>query len=268
MQKFLNSIYKNILDIIFPIHCFGCGKNREDLLARDRWICPDCLLKINLRKEQVCPFCEKESEGGKTHFKCRDETSLDGLWVAAHYDKLVEKAVHDFKFKFFRGISHPLSGMMEKSLFEAEEFGDFQDMLLISSAKEDEEGIYMDEERNKKVETVMIPVPLHKRRYNWRGFNQSALIAQGVSDRLGIAVREDILMRVKNTKPQSKTSDGEERRKNIDNAFDCARPEEIKNKNVILLDDICTTSSTLNECAKELKKAGAKSVWGLVVARR
>jgi len=268
MRNFFISICEYFLDIIFPIRCFKCGKNWEDLPARERWICSECLSKINFRKEQVCPLCEKESEGGKVHFFCRDKTFLDGLWVAAHYDKLVEKTVHDFKFKFFRDIYFPLSEIIGKSVLEAEEFGDFQDMLLIDFAKEDEEGIYTDEERNQKEETVMIPVPLHKRRYNWRGFNQSALLARGIADKFGVMVREDILVRVKNTKPQSKTVNGEERKKNIGDAFCCTRSEEVKNKNIIVVDDICTTSATLNECAKELKKAGARSVWGVVVARR
>jgi ComF family protein len=268
MQKLFAKFSEYFLDMIFPIQCLGCGKNREDLSARERWICPDCFLKANLRSVQVCPACEKESEGGKTHYACRNKIFLDGLWASVHYDTFIEKAVHDLKFNFIKDISYPLSEIMIKSILETPEYGDFQDMMLVNFSKDEEEGIYSDEMKNKKAETILIPVPLHKRRYNWRGFNQSFLLSKNIGEKFNLPVRQDVMFRVKNTKPQSKTKSEEERRKNIDNAFSCSKPEEVKSNNIILIDDVCTTSSTLNECAKELKKSGAKSVWGLVVARR
>ncbi|MFA7169544.1 MAG: ComF family protein [Candidatus Paceibacterota bacterium] len=268
MQKIFVSIREYFFDMIFPIRCLGCGKNRENLPARERWICPDCLSKINLHREQVCPFCEKESEGGKTHYACRGKIFLDGLWVATYYDKFIEKAVHDFKFNFIKDLAHPLSGLMVESILEAEEFGDCQDIMLVNFSKDEENGIYLDETRNKKIETVLVPVPLHRRRYNWRGFNQSALLSKNLAEKLGLFVDESVFSRIKNTKPQSKTGGEEARRKNIDGAFSCVKPEAVKNRNIVLVDDLCTTSATLNECAKELKKSGAKNVWGLVVARR
>lgn len=270
MRKILADAGGYFLDMIFPVYCLGCGINREDLPAPRRWICPECLEKINLRKEQSCPACEKESEGGKTHYSCRNMIFLDGLWASAYYSEseLVEKAVHGLKFDFFREISQPLAGIMSKSIMEAEEFGDFQDMILSSFSKENEEDIYEDEEKNGKTAAVLVPVPLHKKRYNWRGFNQSSLLAGHIGGKFNIPVCEDILARVKNTKPQSQTSGSEERRINISDAFYCISPARAKGKNIILVDDICTTCATLNECAKELKAAGAKNVWGLVVARR
>lgn len=268
MQKLFSKAREYFLDMIFPIHCLKCGKNCEDLLAKERWICPDCLSSINVRKEQVCPVCEKESDGGKTHFACRDKTFLDGLWACAYYDNLIEKAVHDFKFNFVRDLSYPLSQIMIKSILETPEFGDFQDLVLVNFSKDEEEGIYSDEEKNKKPETILLPVPLHRKRYNWRGFNQSLLLAKNISERFSLPLQENVLFRVKNTKPQSKTRSEEERRKNINSAFLCPDESFVKNKNFILVDDVCTTSATLNECVKELKRNGAKNVWGLVVARR
>lgn len=268
MQKFLVQTFEYFLDMIFPIECLGCGKNREELPARDRWICPECLLKVNFRSEQVCPFCEQESEGGKTHYICRDRIFLDGLWAACYYDAFIEKAVHNFKFNFISNISFTLSSMMIKSILDTPEFGDMQDLIFSEKSKDEEVGIYIDEEKNQKAETILVPVPLHRKRYNWRGFNQSILLSKIIADKFGLPVWDNILRRIKNTKPQSMTKNEEERRKNISCAFFCPQLQELKHKNVILVDDICTTSATLNECAKELKKAGAKSVWGLVVARR
>ena len=254
--------------MIFPVECLGCGKNHEDLPAHARWICPACTEKISLKTEQTCPYCEKASEGGETHRACRGKTRLDGLWAACHYDGFVERAIYEYKFNFIRDISYPLGEIMAKSVREAPEFGEFQEMTMINRAKEEEEGLYVDEVRNERRKAVIVPVPLHKKRYNWRGFNQSYLLSKKLGEGFGLPVREDLLMRAKNTKPQSKTKSGEERWRNIDRAFTCPHPEEAEGKDVILVDDICTTSATLSECAKELKAAGARHVWGLVVARR
>jgi predicted amidophosphoribosyltransferase len=231
-------IFDYFLDMIFPVYCLGCGKNREDLPARERWICPDCLVKINLRAQQVCPVCEKESEGGETHSSCCGKIFLDGLWAAAYYDGFMEKAVHGLKFSFLKDISFSLSEIMIKSILEAPEFGDFQDIILANFSKEEEDGIYLDENRNQKTETVLIPVPLHRKRHNWRGFNQSFLLSKNIGERFSLPVREDILYRTKNTKPQSKTGSEEERRKNIDGAFSCPDADKVKDKNIILVDDI------------------------------
>lgn len=268
MQKIFTQTFEYFLDLLFPIHCLGCGKNREELAARERWICPDCLAKIAPRGEQVCPKCKELSEGGKTHRFCRDDNFLDGLWAAAYYNDFFKRAVHDFKFKFIKDISYPLSELVIKSILETQEYGDFQNIVLVNFSKDEEEGIYLDEDKNRKTETILIPVPLHRKRYAERGFNQSYLLAKNIGERFSLPVREDVLSRTKNTKPQSKTINQEERWKNIASAFRCAKPEEVKGKNIVIVDDICTTSATLDECAKELKKSGAKKVWGLVVARK
>ncbi|MDD3006644.1 MAG: ComF family protein [Candidatus Pacebacteria bacterium] len=268
MQKIFAKTFEYFLDLIFPIHCLGCGKNREELAARERWICPDCFLKIMPRGEQVCPKCKEASEGGRTHSFCRGDNFLDGLWAAVYYDEFFERAVHDFKFKFIKEISYPLSELMVRSILETQEFGEFQDIVLVNYAKDEEEGIYSDEQKNVKAETILIPVPLHPKRYAMRGFNQSFLLAKNIGEKFALPVREDILSRTKNTKPQSKTSNKEERYKNIESAFLCRKPDEVKGINIIVVDDICTTSATLNECAKELKRCGAKNVWGWVVARK
>ncbi|MFA6896973.1 MAG: ComF family protein [Patescibacteria group bacterium] len=268
MQKIISQTFGYFLDLIFPIRCLGCGKNREDLASRERWICPDCFAKIVPRNEQVCPACKEASEGGRTHGFCRETSSLDGLWAAAYYDDFFEKAVHDFKFKFIRDISFPLSELMIKSILETPEFDDLQDVVLANYSKDEEEGLYLDEKKNAKTETILIPVPLHRKRYAERGFNQSYLLAKNIGERFSLPVREDVLLRTKNTKPQSKTANQAERWRNIAGAFHCAKPEEVSGKNIVVVDDICTTSATLDECAKELKKSGAKKVWGLVVARK
>lgn len=263
-----------ILDIFFPIQCLGCGIELENLEPRERWVCPECLKKIKTRKDQVCPVCEQFSEEGRTHYRCKKETALDGLWVATEYKyEVVSEAIHKFKFNFVQNISFSLSEILIKSILEVEEYGDFQDLVLTNFSQESgEKNVYVEEEKNKKTETVIVPVPLHKKRYNWRGFNQAFLLSEYIADKFDLDICGSLLFRKRNTKPQTKIKSMKERKENIKGAFFISEYLDaknlIKNNNVIIVDDVCTTSSTLGECAKELKKAGAKNVWGLVVARR
>jgi ComF family protein len=263
--------FKNLLlDILFPIQCLGCGMEFEKLEPKERWICESCLSKIETIKDQVCPVCEKLSDGGKTHHNCQKDTSLNGLWVATEYNyKIVAEAIHKLKFNFIKDISFPLSEIIARSVLEVGEFGDFHDLLMANFSQEsEEEKIYIEKEKNKKAETVLIPVPLHKRRYSWRGFNQAFLLSEYIAWRFNLTGRENVIMRKRNTTPQTKIKSVEERKRNIKGAFCCHNKELVEDKNIIVVDDVCTTLSTLNECAEELKKAGVKNVWGLVVARR
>ena len=278
-MKCFSSSINFILDILFPIKCLGCGGEFENREPKERWICEDCLDKIIIRKEQVCPVCEKASEGGKTCYHCRKKTSLDGLWVASEYsDALLSQAVHKFKFNFVRDLSYPLGKIILKSVLEQEEFSDFQDLLFARAAQ----NLESDENKSfsnsaKLFQTIIIPVPLHWRRYNWRGFNQSELLANEIAKKSNLEVNNKLLIRRRNTKPQTKIKSMSERRKNIKGAFKIdivgmgLKPiptELLKNKNIIIVDDVCTTLATLNECALVIKKAGAKKVWGVAAARR
>ncbi len=113
---------------------------------------------------------------------------------------------------------------------------------------------------------VLIGVPLHPRRLRERGYNQSNLLARELSRRVGLPVVEDCLIRVKQAQPQVSAVDVEERRRNVADAFVC-RDERVKGKQIILIDDVCTSGATLESCAAALKNKGAVSVWGLTLAR-
>lgn len=113
---------------------------------------------------------------------------------------------------------------------------------------------------------LFIPVPLHKLRNRWRGFNQAALLAETAAD-VGLFSYAEPLKRVRNTTPQTKTPGRAERLIAMSEAFVCEAPELVKRRHVILVDDVSTTGATLNACGQELIKAGALSVTGLVFAR-
>ena len=112
----------------------------------------------------------------------------------------------------------------------------------------------------------IINVPMYKKKKKKRGYDQAELIAKDLSDILNIEFEKENLVRIKNTLPQSKVS-FEQRQTNVKNVFKVLDPDRIEGKNIILVDDIYTTGNTLNECAKELKQAGANNICYFTLAK-
>lgn len=110
---------------------------------------------------------------------------------------------------------------------------------------------------------MLLPVPLHWLREYWRTYNQSYLLSEYVSSRDGIPICRDLLVRTRST-PQQKLLNEKQRRKNLKGAFRAA--PECKGRSIVLIDDVVTTGSTLSECARALKKAGAYRVYAATVA--
>jgi ComF family protein len=114
---------------------------------------------------------------------------------------------------------------------------------------------------------LLVPVPLHPRRLNWRGFNQSELFAKELADAFQMEMADDVIERTVNTIPQVDIKEREQRLKNLSGIFKILNREKIIGREVLLVDDVCTTGATLNECAKILKANGASKVVALVIAR-
>jgi len=251
-----------ILDTLFPINCINCG-------CDDIWLCETCFSKIELLPFQVCPRCEKLiTEKGCLCDHCKkDRTSLDNLLVAVKYrENNIAKMVHLYKYNFVEDLHIPLGKLLVKIILK----------------------------NNLPLPDLIIPIPLHKRRLRWRGFNQSELLANYVSQNLtpgfSIPVASDLIKRQKYTPPQMQIGKYSERRRNMQDAFamnhsslsfspfsrrDVSErqrgktPQEfIQNKKILLIDDIATTGATLFECAKVLKANGAKKVFAAVIARQ
>jgi ComF family protein len=113
---------------------------------------------------------------------------------------------------------------------------------------------------------VILPIPLHGSRLYERGFNQALLLADRIGDRFSIPVCYDNLVRTRPTRPQVELS-GLDRVKNVSGAFSLLAPHAIKNRNVMLVDDVFTTGATMNECSRILKASGASCVAALTLAR-
>jgi len=233
----LPAIKKFVLDILFPINCLSCGKELGE------FICQECLNKFPVLTSQSC-FCGKRLPAGKICESCRKETRISRLMYASYYDnKIIRELIHIFKYKRIENLSLPLGEILIKFLEKQIKLG-----LDLSGFK-------------------IIPIPIYKSRFIERGFNQSELLANGVGKYFGLEVSAKILKRIKNTPPQAEIDNWEKRKENIIDVFLAVRPELTANQKIILLDDVSTSGATLKEAAKILKEAGAKKIYGLILAR-
>ena len=255
-QTAFTSIFRDIgryiADTLFPIRCLGCEK-------KGAWICVQCSLLVPRRLEQHCSECfRRVTPSGEVCFGCLPRVSLkresgrdtaipalDGVFVASSYrDFLIPHAIHTFKYRFIPDLAMPLANILQNALEKS--------LLPLPDA--------------------IIAVPLHPRRLRFRGFNQSELLARSLSQTitpgLELPLLTDTLLRTRFTRPQMKTDSREERLTNLKNAFAIATGKElaIRGASLWLIDDVTTTGATLKECAAVLKKNGAKSVFGIVLA--
>lgn len=228
-----------LLDILFPKKCAGCGRE-------GKYFCDVCISDI-LQTDLICPQCGNLSIGGLTHPNCEREFALDGLWSLGVYQGSLKKAIRYLKYEpvLVRDFALVLAGLI-------------MDYWIIYQP-------YIYEEIKKSKRWTVVPVPLHWYKENKRGFNQSSLIGQLLSRKLGLGYSEG-LKRTSYTKPQVKLKRGE-RKENIKNAFSFNSQFSIVNSQILLVDDVWTTGSTLKECCYVLKKAGAKKVWAITLAR-
>lgn len=230
-----------ILDILFPKKCVGCRQEGS-------YFCGDCIRDIK-QTDLVCPRCERLAVGGQTHPICRRRFGLDGLWSLGIYQDPLRKAIQRLKYKphFVRDFAPVLVDVMVWY------WARYQPFIFDLIKKDRGKG------------WVIIPVPLHWWRENDRGFNQSKLIGQLLSKKLSLDFSE-ALKRIRFTRSQTKLK-GKQRRQNISGAFALSTNYPLQTMNCLLIDDVWTTGSTLRECCYVLKRAGAKKVWAITLAR-
>lgn len=220
----------HLLDFIFPKRCVACGRF-------GKYICLSCRTKIDWITAPVCPVCAKNAICGFTHPFCRKKYTLDGLLAFCRFRGPVKSAIHLAKYSLVRDLLPELTSII---------FPRYSPFL----PKFD----------------YLLPVPLHRQRERERGFNQSQIIALELARKLGSPLRNKLLIRNRYTRPQTAFT-RKNRRKNLLGAFSYSPDaEKLTGKSVALVDDVATTVSTLAECAKVLKRNGAFTVWGIVLA--
>ncbi|OGY41780.1 MAG: hypothetical protein A2Y82_02820 [Candidatus Buchananbacteria bacterium RBG_13_36_9] len=229
-----------ILDLIFPKECIGCGREGY-------YLCKSCREKIEIKKRFECALCHRESNFGRICPGCQKNTSLKTIWVVADYNnKILQSLIHGLKYQYLEEISTHLANLVIKYL---EDYNIFKQFDITNE------------------NSVVVGVPLHKKRLLSRGFNQSDLIAQEIAKYFKMPFVK-LIDREKNTQTQIGL-DRQDRQRNVENAFSLSNNySNYKNKKIILIDDVVTTGSTLTECAKILQSAGLVDIYALVIAQR
>ena len=229
------NIFNSIAAIIYPAKCISCGtliniKNKYVL-------CDKCEKAFTAVCEGFfkCDKCGRIIEhNGKCKMCNMYDTGYDSGYCVLEYNDKVRRAIIKYKFKSAHRFSKYFGERMSNYIKDI----DIEDYDFITC------------------------VPLHKLKKRIRGYNQSELLAKIISKNIGIEYI-DALYKAVNTKQQS-TLSANEREKNIKNAFRANL--DINDKSILLVDDILTTGHTINECAKVLKRAGAKRVDFIVLA--
>jgi len=224
------------LDFLFPKYCVNCRKIGA-------YICANCFSYLSFDVSMICLVCNRGSIDGLTHPKCKSKYAIDGAFSAIAYKGIVKKLIYNFKYKpYLSDLKNTLVELFYESIIQQEIF-----------------------QKANEFSPILVPIPLHKNRLRKRGYNHSQLLAEGLSKKLNLKAIE-ILKRKKETKSQFGL-DLKKRKENIKDAFILNAKYIIHNTNILLVDDILTTGSTLLEAAKTLKKSGARRVWGLTLAR-
>lgn len=229
----------SLLDLIFPKYCVNCKKYGD-------FLCTNCFSRLSYDTNNICLVCVKPSYDGLTHPGCMGKTTISGTFTGIVYNAVAKKLLYKFKYKpYLSTLGTFLTDLMYESLIQNAEFN-----RLIENS-----------------EWIMVPIPLSSNKFRSRGFNQSEILASKLGKKLGFSVW-DYLIRIKETKSQFNLSK-KERKENMADAFGLKKEfiQEVVNKNIILVDDVLTTGSTLVEAAKILKKNGAKQIWGVALAR-
>lgn len=225
---------QTLLDLVLPPRCVNCE-------ATSSWLCDTCLNQIDIIDRPVCQKCGTPLSGEPVFCsQCSHHPlkSLNGIRVAAFFeDNPIRPAIHALKYRNHQAVADKLAQLLHDAY-----------------------------RRYNMAADVIIPVPLHSSRYKERGYNQSELLARGLSRYLNIPLDTRTLVRTRKTKSQMKLG-SEERHQNVSGAF-AVKETSLKLRQVLLIDDVCTTGSTLDACAAALKTTGAATtVWGLTLAK-
>ena len=240
VPKLFRSAGLAFLDLVYPPHCAIC-------LCKTRageHLCPACRKTAPAIRAPFCDTCS-EPFSGQIHGpffcpNCRERRFRFNCTVACYQSRgAVRELIHRFKYNGKVHVRNVLIDWLAETL---------EDPRLQTPPCD-----------------RIVPVPLHSTRERERGFNQARILAEGLSRRSGIALT-DCIKRTRYTTTQT-TFDREVRMENLRGAFQMRQSADVRNLHLLLIDDVLTTGSTVDECARVLMDAGAASVRVAVVAR-
>jgi ComF family protein len=226
-------------DFIFPKKCVVCKKFGS-------YLCSKCFSFLSFDAKSLCLACNNPSFNNLTHPRCKRKLTIDGCFSALAYNKTVQKLIFNFKYKpYLTDLKTVLADLFYESIIQNEQL----------------------QQQIKKGEWIFVPIPLSAHKLRKRGYNQAEILAKELSKKFNMSV-QDLLARTRETKTQVGLTNLQ-RKLNVKDAF-LLKPHAIfllEGKNVLLVDDVATTGSTLLEASKVLKKGGVQKVFGLTLAR-
>lgn len=234
-----------LLDLVYPPMCGICTEKVSSEPYKTLSVCRGCLAHIRKNPPPYCVTCGRSLAGSTQNVEVCWECSgrnfyYERSWSGFLYEGILKEALLLLKYSGRISISNLFSG------------------LLVQFIRENPEII--------KAIDAVAAVPLHRSRLREREFNQSGMMAGDVAEVFNVRDISKCLKRTVNTKPQS-SLDKKERFENVKDTFGVTGAELVAGKVILIIDDLFTTGATLNECAKVLKKAGAKKIHCLTLLR-
>ena len=235
-KKVASSLYRSLLDFALPPRCGGCGTIVDDIDS----FCSDCWRSLEFLGSTGCSRCGlplKATDADLCAACLAKPPRLDRMRAAVAYDDISRSIAMRLKYGRKVGLARTMSRYMAPLVADLDQ-------------------------------ALLVPVPLHRSRLWRRGFNQSAIVARALSRQTGLAVSIDALKRVRPT-PPLKGLNMRQRRRTVAGAFRANAAVELRGRTIVLIDDVLTTGSTANACARVLKQAGAERVelisWARVI---
>ncbi len=214
----IQSAATDLIHLFFPHVCAGCG---SDIINLDHQLCLRCISELPFTN-----FFEQFGNPVERKFYGRMEVKNAGSGYFFTKDSLIESLVYELKYKGNKAIGFYMGKLLGNLLQNNTRFNEVD---------------------------IMIPLPLNARRFKKRGYNQAAILCEGIASICSKPIMNDAVIRKVNTETQ--THKGRITRwENMDGVFAVAKPEAIQNKHILLVDDIVTTGASLEACGAEILK--------------
>lgn len=233
----IQQLFETAITFLFPAQCKVCEKNIG--LESIPYLCNGCWDSLEIVTPPWCEICGIQNVDGVCDVCATAPPRYGKLRTVAFYDAILQRIIHLYKFEKRKSLAKHLSDMMVN---------------------------HIPNDCNLKEYDYILPIPIHKNRLRERGFNQSTLIAQGISNEIGIDICTDAIVRSRNTSPQSSLT-RDARQTNVVGAFGIKNRNLIKGKRILILDDVFTTGATVNEAVNMLWNEDPIEIDVLTLAR-